>query len=100
LASLLQETRLSIAQAAKLLGVDRATVWRWTLRGVQGVRLESILLGGRRFTTRQAVERFVERRSGSQQPSPPPGSTQTSRRRAIDAAEKSFDKLTELGGQQ
>jgi hypothetical protein len=29
-------------------------------RGCRGVRLESIVVGGRRFTSRQALRRFVE----------------------------------------
>jgi hypothetical protein len=29
-------------------------------RGCRGVRLESIVVGGRRFTNRQALRRFVE----------------------------------------
>ena len=35
-----------------------STVWRWVLRGVKGHRLESFLVGGRRYTTREAVGRF------------------------------------------
>ena len=44
-----------------------ATAWRWALRGIrpryQGVqdrlRLETVLIGGRRFTSREAVSRFI-----------------------------------------
>jgi hypothetical protein len=36
-----------------------ATRWRWTAVGVRGVRLESIMVGGQRFTTEQAVNRFI-----------------------------------------
>ncbi|HEX5105013.1 MAG TPA: DUF1580 domain-containing protein [Pirellulaceae bacterium] len=38
-----------------------ATLHRWRLRGLRGVRLETFLRGGRRFTTRDAVENFFER---------------------------------------
>jgi len=37
----------------------RATVWRWSQRGVRGVRLESVLVGGKRFTSREAIDRFL-----------------------------------------
>jgi len=37
----------------------RATVWRWSQRGVRGVTLESVMVGGRRFTSIEAVDRFV-----------------------------------------
>lgn len=37
-----------------------STLHRWRLRGVRGVRLESILIGGSRFTSRQAITRFID----------------------------------------
>jgi hypothetical protein len=40
-------------------GVSLATVWRWTLDGRHGHRLESILIGGQRYSSRQAVYRYV-----------------------------------------
>lgn len=36
-----------------------ATVHRWSLRGVRGHRLESVRVGGRLLTSRQAVHRFL-----------------------------------------
>lgn len=44
---------------------DRATCFRWCHRGVRGKRLESILIGGRRFTSMEAVARFLNAISGS-----------------------------------
>jgi len=38
-----------------------STLWRWYRRGVRGVRLETVVVGGRRFTSRAAIERFIER---------------------------------------
>jgi hypothetical protein len=37
----------------------RATVFRHALQGVRGRKLETVLVGGRRYTTRQHVEDFV-----------------------------------------
>ncbi|MCA9217422.1 MAG: DUF1580 domain-containing protein [Planctomycetales bacterium] len=39
------------------------TIWRWTLKGVRGSVLESVRVGGRRFTSREACRRFVEETS-------------------------------------
>ena len=41
-------------------GVNVSTVWRWSLRGIRGVRLETILVGGIRMTSREALQRFFE----------------------------------------
>jgi hypothetical protein len=40
------------------------TMRRWALRGVRGVRLRSWLVGGRRHTSDQAVEEFLDRLNG------------------------------------
>jgi Protein of unknown function (DUF1580) len=36
-----------------------ATLRAWADRGVRGIVLESRRIGGRRFTTREALERFL-----------------------------------------
>jgi len=36
-----------------------STLHRWRSRGVRGRRLETFLSGGRRFTTLEAIERFL-----------------------------------------
>lgn len=36
-----------------------STVIRWTTRGCRGVRLQTVLVGGVRFTSRQAITRFI-----------------------------------------
>jgi len=41
-----------------------ATVWRWVTRGVRGVKLATVHLGGRRFSSREAIQRFVEATTG------------------------------------
>ncbi len=35
------------------------TCFRWATRGVRGIRLQATFTGGRRATSRQAVERFL-----------------------------------------
>ncbi len=39
------------------------TIARWARRGCRGVRLETIVLGGRRYSSVEAVERFFIRLS-------------------------------------
>lgn len=38
---------------------SRATVWRWLLRGVKGHRLESTLVGGRRFVRSSSLKAWL-----------------------------------------
>ena len=38
-----------------------STLWRWCRRGIRGVHLEHVRLGHRVCTTREALERFVQR---------------------------------------
>jgi hypothetical protein len=58
---LLTESRLPLRTAAAQEGRSYRTLLRWIDAGVQGVFLESFRQGGRRFTTREALSRFVER---------------------------------------
>lgn len=49
------------------------TLHRWSRQGVRGRRLESIVIGGRRYTSVEALQRFVaavtaERDGASSQP--------------------------------
>ena len=37
-----------------------STAHRWRLRGCRSVRLETILIGGRRFTSVEALQRFFD----------------------------------------
>jgi hypothetical protein len=39
------------------------TVARWARKGCRGVRLETVLLGGRRYSSVEAVNRFITRLS-------------------------------------
>lgn len=48
----------------------KSTVWRWVLRGVRGQKLETCLCGGRRFTSIEAIERFVSRLTAPDAPTP------------------------------
>jgi len=56
-----QETLISLGTASQLLPhhPSPATLWRWYTRGVNGVRLETAKIGKRRYTSREALQRFV-----------------------------------------
>ncbi len=58
---LLSESAVPIKHAPSLVPgrPHISTIWRWVLKGVRGVKLETFVSGGRRFTTHQAIERFI-----------------------------------------
>lgn len=69
-----------------------ATVWRWSTKGVRGVKLESVVVGTRRYTSEQAIQRFIEATTvaaGGQ----PSKVTSKQRERQIDAAEAELAAL-------
>lgn len=37
-----------------------ATVHRWVMRGIRGIRLEAVTVGGRKVTSHEAIQRFAE----------------------------------------
>ena len=39
--------------------VHVSTLHRWTLKGVNGVKLETIQVGKRRFVTKEAIDQFL-----------------------------------------
>lgn len=89
-----QEHLLTLSAATRTLpgrtgrGIHVSTIWRWAQRGVRGVRLETILIGGIRHTSREALQRFFERTTAAADGEAPPARTPKQRERAIRAAEK------------
>jgi hypothetical protein len=64
-----------------------STVWRWVTRGCRGVKLETIRIGARRYTSRSAVRRFVDELSrGEALPSPLPPIADARVDQALDRA--------------
>lgn len=81
------ETPIPINQAPKHYPSGRpniSTVYRHFTRGCRGVRLETFVEGGRRYTTIEAIARFIERTTanstGASLPTPRP----TSRQREVE----------------
>jgi len=52
------EQLLSLSAAARRVGAHRNSIARWIVRGVRGVRLQSVRRGGRRFVTEAWLEAF------------------------------------------
>jgi hypothetical protein len=62
---LFDEQIMTFTEAAKALPsvngrrIHVSTLWRWSQRGVGGIRLETRRLGGRVVTSKEALERFT-----------------------------------------
>jgi hypothetical protein len=86
-----RETPLTLAQAARTLpggAVHVSTIHRWRQKGVRGVRLETFLRGGVRYTTDQAIERFFAATTAAADGHTPPDRTSRQRQQAMLRAEK------------
>ena len=61
------EQMLTLTQAAKLLPgrPSVVTLWRWRSKGVKGRKLETVAIGGRTYTSREALERFARHDGGN-----------------------------------
>lgn len=60
------ETPVTLAQASRLWASGRdgrpahpSAVFRWIVRGVRGHKLDAVRLGGKTFTTAEALQRFA-----------------------------------------
>lgn len=83
------ESMLTIKEATAILPgrPSIATVWRWMSKGCGGVKLEYLVVGRTRYTSREALQRFAERRTLATGAQPSPMRTPAQRRRAIEQAE-------------
>jgi hypothetical protein len=92
--SLISEKLISFREAVKVLP-DRphpSTMWRWCLRGVRGIRLESWVVGGRRYTTADAIARFIAATTAAANGERPASRTSRQREEAIDRADEELRK--------
>ena len=66
------------------------TVWRWHRKGVGGVFLETVLVGGRRYTSREAINRFIAGTTAARDGPPVSLRSPAARQRAIEQAERAL----------
>jgi hypothetical protein len=99
------ERLIPFSEAAKLLPSRHAgrrvavsTIWRWHHPGVSGVNLETVCVGGSRFTSAEALDRFFQavtaaRQSGGKQAQSPVRSrSKAQQQRSSQAAVKRLAK--------
>ena len=70
-----------------------STLHRWRLRGVRGVRLETTLVGGKRYTSIEALQRFADQLNGLNNAGRTAqlAASGTSRAKQIAAADRELD---------
>ena len=82
---ILSERPLSFNDVAQFLPhgsrPSYSTWWRWWRYGIRGVRLETVVLGGRRYTSAEAVQRFVSAMTAHANGEPTPMRTPRRRQR-------------------
>lgn len=95
----ISETLCSLSEAARLRPLRKdgrathlSTVYRWISRGIHGVTLESIRIGGTTYTSKEALQRFANRLT-PESVSTPRSNTARNRRRQQSVEQK----LQELG---
>jgi excisionase family DNA binding protein len=62
------ETVITLEEAAKRLLVNPSTVLRWVTQGTKGLKLEAFRVGGRWRTSMEALQRFADAQTPSQEP--------------------------------
>lgn len=88
--TLITEARISLNALARRESVHLSTCWRWCLRGCKGHLLESFAVGGKRFTTLPAYERWLAKINCTASTA---SVTPRQRQRAIDVADRELDAI-------
>jgi hypothetical protein len=89
------ESLISLTDAAKMLPgrPNLSTIWRWRNRGVRGVKLETVMCGGRRMTSLESLARFFQRVTAAADGETVRTETPRQRARAIERAEHRAKQL-------
>lgn len=90
---LLLDDLLPFRKAASILPgrPDISTLHRWRTKGVRGIRLATVRIGGRRYVSRDALVKFSEQITSLVDGETSPSTTPSVRRRAVNAAERELD---------
>jgi hypothetical protein len=96
--NLLTEHVVHLVEAARLVPPGPrgrpphlSTLLRWINPGVRGVRLEAGRLGGRWVTSRETLQRFVDRLTAA--PAGPTAALRRGELRTVDATEQELARL-------
>ena len=76
--------------------INVSTFWRWATTGVRGVKLETLMAGGTRVTSLEAIERFFEAVTAQAEPQPAPQPPRLTRQRQMQIA-RAERRLAEAG---
>ena len=71
----------------------RSTLHRWCLRGVRGVKLVTVLVGGRRYVAKKDLAAFIEATTAAGNAGVTTTQSGQTRAEAIRAAEAELDAL-------
>jgi hypothetical protein len=84
------ERLISLAEATKVLPgrPHLSCLHRWRLRGVAGIKLETVRVGGRRYTSDEALQRFIAAVTAAADGKAVPVRTPRQRVRDIERAER------------
>lgn len=92
------ERLLTLNQVPKLVPtrangrrVHISTIYRWVQRGVNGIRLETIRVGGTTCTSMEALQRFCDRLSRDDEPAE--RSPERKRKQSIDRVGSELDGI-------
>lgn len=89
------DTLLTFPQAAEYLPgrPNIGSLHRWRLKGVRGVRLETCLIGGSRYTSVEALQHFLDRTTAARDASPSRIGSANSTRQLSDAVAAEKDSV-------
>lgn len=90
LLTLEEAARLFPGKGGRILHIS--TVFRWATKGAKGVLLESIRVGGKRYTSREALQRFIDRQNALLEDPGPLLRSPAARDRAQRRADEELDQ--------
>jgi hypothetical protein len=98
----LEDVRAHLPSSRRGKYLSKAVAFRWASKGVSGVLLETVKVGGARYTSVEALQRFVDALNPAQQVGPPRGSIAAPTKSPCPAARQSAaqragTELTQLG---
>lgn len=87
---ILEETLVSLTEACRCFPVrcSRGAIERWVRRGSRGAVLESVLICGKRYTSKEAIDRFVRGQLQVETNRPEPRKGSMSKKEIDEAAKR------------